>query len=361
MNATIAPFDLAPSSYPGRLISRGPLVGHESLRTVWGWLWKAAVVAAVSLAAPRTARGAATGTAVRQQGSLAFHFTSYANQTAELAVAGDGSKSITVSDNDGGAALVVSISGRGDENEIQFRVTDERDVTITLGYASGESVTVAMTDQPEGATVALQVKAGGFAASVIDPSADRVGVSLELIAVESVSGISIRYDDLPIEGGEGRVTPLFPGFLNEAALGGSVTLGATGMTIDSATVVALIYAAEDAAGLNEPDLRVHRFENTTGAFEPTGDNDRGIGASSTEVGDFGVDTGADTAWCVVDRLGTFAVGVTDHTLPAVVENDDLGGNGLGGTGGGICGALGMFAMVSMTMGLAAMRRRWRTT
>ena len=122
-------------------------------------------------------------------------------------------------------------------------------------------------------------------------------------------------------------------------------------------MVSLYYAAADIARLDESDIRVHRFENSTGAFEPVGNNDRGIGAASTGAGDFGVDAELDAAWCVTDQLGTFAVGVTDDTLPATVEDDDLGGNGLGGTSRGLCGALGTLGLLPIFAGLVALRPR----
>lgn len=333
---------------------------HSPAGTMFGWLWKVGLIIAVMLAAP-AAIGAPTPAETRQQGALAFNFTSAANQTATLSVAGDGSKNVVVEDADESTALTLSITGRADENDIELRVSAERDVTLTLNYESGETVTAALTAQPDGAAMHVEVDAdGGFTVAVTDATGDRVGVSFGMTAAEASSSISITWDDLPAEentDSEGRITPRFPGFLNEDALGGSVTLGATGATSESAMILSLFYADADVENLDETELRVHRFENSTGAFEPVGSNQRGIGAAGGAVGDFGVDGDGNAAWCVTDQLGTFAVGVTDDTLPAIVEDDDLGGNGLGGSTGGICGAVGTVGLVPMLLGLVAMRPR----
>lgn len=337
-------------------------ISTHPMQRALSWAWKVGLVVGALLGTP-AAIGAPLTTKVRQQEALAFNFTSTANQTAALSVAGDGSKSIVVTDDDDSTAMTLSITGRADENEIELRVDSERDASLILTYATGESVTLSLIAQPDGTAVTVNVDEGGeLSASVTDPSTDRVGVAVTLTAIESSAALTIMWDILPAEEAtdeEGRVTPRFPGFLNGNALGGSVTLSAIGMTSESATVLSLSYADGDTDGLDESDIRVHRFENSTGAFEPVGSNQRGIGSPSRQVGDFGVDTDGNAAWGVIDQLGTFAVGITDDTLSATVEDDDLGGNGLGGNTTGICGALGAMGLFPMIVGLVVMRPRRR--
>lgn len=337
-------------------------ISSHPMQRALSWAWKVGLVIGALLATP-AAIGAPLATKVREQGALAFNFTSTANQTAALSVGGDGSKNIVVTDDDDSTAMTLSISGRADENEIDLGINAERDATLTLNYDNGESVTLNLIAQPDGTTVTVNVDENGeFSAGVTDPSTDRVGVSVELTAIESSAALSFMWDTLPTEEATdegGRVTPRFPGFLNGNALGGSVTLSAIGVTSESAIIMSLAYADGDADGLDESDIRVHRFENSTGAFEPVGDNHRGNGEPSRQVGDFGVDTDGNAAWVVVDRLGTFAVGVTDDTLSATVEDDDLGGNGLGENATGICGALGAMGLFPMIVGLVVLRPRRR--
>jgi len=334
---------------------------HDALYGALRWAWKVAIVLVALFARPAAVHGAAVQTGIRQQASLAFNFTSAANQTAELAVAADGSKTVEVTDNDETAAMTLSITGRADESEIDFLVSSERDVTIALRYESGESVAMALTAPPDGAIITLTIEAdGALSAAIIDPTYDRAGVSVTMTAVESDSALDVVFDELPAEeaaGNDGRVTPRFPGFVGGEALGGSVTLSAAGLSTGGIYVVSLFYAAADVAQSDESDLRVHRFENSTGAFEPIGTNGRGNGPASSGPNDYGVDLEQHAAWGVTDQLGTFAVGISDDTLAAIVEDDDVGSNGLGGAVRGICGAMGTLGLLPLVTGLIALRAR----
>lgn len=332
---------------------------HENLLARAGRGATVCGILALALATPATLIAAPNASA-RAQDALALIFTSAANQTAALSVAGEGARQIVVNDDDGVVALVLNLTGRGAAHEIDLRVTAERDATLTLRYESGESMTLALTRQPNGAEVAMHVEDdGSLTVIVTDPSAERIGVSVALTGLESSSGLSVAYDELPAESDEQpRVTPHFPGFQNEEAVGGSVTLSALGMGPAGVAVVSLHYPESDAANLEESRLRVHRFENSAGAFVAAGTNNRGLGAASERLGDFGVDPDNNTAWCVVDRLGTFAVGVPAATLPATVEEDGEG-NGLGGSSRGPCGVLGSLGILPIVLGLAVIRPRHR--
>ena len=142
---------------------------------------------------------------------------------------------------------------------------------------------------------------------------------------------------------------------------------------DSAVTVSLTYEDADLVGKDETKLRVHRFNMDTGVFEPAGTRDVGNQEPTGVVGDSGLDMENNSAWVVVSKLGTFAVGVPEAAQVLSEQQDDglqdQQGDTLDaapnrtqcGAGAAPCGAFGMLNWMLMISGLVAMRRSYRST
>ncbi|MBI4719060.1 MAG: hypothetical protein HY763_14740 [Planctomycetes bacterium] len=314
--------------------------------------------------------GGAARVVERDQSVLSFE--SPLGQTAQLAVDGDGVQTVTVRNADGGVAARLAVAPGWASRGIDLTVDDFGDFELALSAAEPPAATINLEALPEAAQVS--VSGGGTGAPAIsvavsDPNGERVGAALAITTIEDASGISIVYDVLPEdlaaaeaaddEGGTGRVTPLFPGLAEEHALGGSVTLAASGVAVDGVMVVSLAYNPDDVSADDEPALRLHRFSNAAGAYQPVGSNDRGVGAATVTPGDYGVDTTAHAAWAVVDQLGSFAVGIPDSTLPSTIDGGDDDAVATPTAlvpRGRLCGVPGVLGFAATFLSLLALRR-----
>lgn len=301
----------------------------------------------------------ASATAVNQtsaHGASALTFTSPLGQSASLIVDETGTSQITVENADGTDAALVVITSPADGGEINLAIDESGDVSLLLTDDYGALLSFDVTSPPLGTTLHVaRDDANGVRVAVTDPTNDLIGVSFAATEAANEVFLTITYDELPDDGAE-RITPLFPGLANEDALGGSVTIAASGMSPESVMTLIFSYNPADLVGMNERELRVHRFTNSTGAFEPVGENNRGEGSPTDALGDYGVDTAAHTAWAVVNKLGSFAVGVSDGTLPLGIADEPTDGGGASGT---ICGPIGMICPLFTCLALAQMRSRRR--
>ena len=288
-------------------------------------------------------------------GAPQLTFTSALGQSATLTVDESGIVAITATDSHGNASFTLNLAGYGDSDSIVLTVDSDASVNASLATASGESLSLLLFMMPEGAALSVDREEDAAAITVRDPSGQRLSASLDITHLAAVVTVSITYDELPEQIEPGRITPLFPGLVDENALGGGMSFAATGLSTESTMALAFHYNAADLDGITESKIRVHRFTNATGAYEPVGENDRGLGAQTSATGDYGVDPEAHAAWAVVDQLGSFAVGVTDDTLGAGVVND--GGDAPNGTQGALCGAAGMVSLLFTFLMLAGMRRQ----
>ncbi len=311
-------------------------------------LWSL-VVLAVLLGLPASMDG---------QESSVLTFTAGAGQTATMSVDDGGIQTVTVLDSAGDDAFSVVASGYSGNASIDLGLGDDGVVSLLVSASSGSDVSADLSNLPIQADVNVTlVDNDSVTVQASDSSGDLISPSVLISGAGSSVGVSIAYDALPQERDAGRITPLFPGLVEENALGGSVTISASGLTVDSVVVVALEYSEGDVSSIDEAKLRVLRFANETGRYESVGSNDRGVGTPSMIPGDFGVDAESNTVWAVVASFGSFVAGVPDNTLSATIVEEGSDG---GMTSTGICGAVGAVCFPLTMLTLLGMRRReWR--
>lgn len=299
--------------------------------------------------APETARG---------QGSAQLTFEPLEAETAVLSDDGAGTTLITVTDEDESVLLPLSLVGfsAGASIDLARAGATDYDIDVTTDEFA---LVLGLNSLPVSGPVAVGLSANGqLTVGAGDPTGDRIGVGVTISDLGPNLGLDIAYDPLPEEYA-GRVTPLYPGLVEENALGGSVTIAAAELTPSSRVRVVLSYQETDLEGMDEQDLRVMIFSNATGRYEPVGENDRGIGEPSMGEGDYGVDTVNNAVWAVVDHTGSFVAGVPDPTLPSIIIDDENGGP----SGGGVsfCGPAAAMWLPLTVAGLALTRTRRRQT
>lgn len=298
--------------------------------------------------APETAQG---------QGSAVLTFQPLDTETAALSDDGEGTTRVTVTAADESTLLTLDLIGFAAGTTIDLARTAASDFEIDV-VTDDLSLTLTLESLPTGSPVVLTLASdGALEVTASDPTGERAGVGLTVTELGPRLGVTITYDPLPEEYA-GRITPLYPGLLDENALGGSVTLAASELADEARVMVALTYLNDDVAGLVEADLRVLRFSNAAGRYEAVGENNRGVGEPSTGAGDFGVDVQNNVVWAVPESLGSFVAGPPDPTLPSIIIDDDNSDT----TGGvAFCGpaAALWFPLAMAGLTLAAWQRKRR--
>lgn len=282
----------------------------------------------------------------------------------DLFVAVDGDQTIAITDADGLNILTLLVKGGTGHSEIRLTIDNDGNQDVAVNGDDGSSIVLDLNAVAQSATVGVGSDDQGNASlSVSHGTGENMDMFLTMSNTLTVVTFGVTYDEDPPANPSARIITGFPGLQDEESLGGSVTLSASGLTDESIISMALTYEDSDLQGLNETDLRLHRFNPESDLYEPAGTSDVGVGVPTGVLGDYGVEVASNSAWAEVASLGKFAIGVPvsmqlqldDDEI--VTPLDDTGPAACGA--GGMCGALGLITMPMSYLGLIGLRRSMR--
>ncbi len=276
-----------------------------------------------------------------------------------LSIDENGDQKLVLTNSEGKKALNLQVAGLGDGADIDVTIDDQGNQMVVLTGAGGSTVTLDANSLPEGATLRFSTTDdGAVAVSVTDETGESIDVNIETSGAGDNVVFTITYNTAPASA---KVVTGFEGFEDDQSLGGSVTINATGLNEGAEIVVSLDYTDADVteAGVTESDLRAYVLNTTSGEYEAPGANDKGDTEATETLGDYGVDTSINSAWAVVDTLGTFAVGVPKAEVTPTPTPTPTPNTGLCGSGVAPCGAAGIVSWLAMLAGFITLKRRVR--
>jgi hypothetical protein len=300
------------------------------------------------------------------------------DQGADIALTIDeqGDQSLVLTNADGSEALSLDVEGLGEGATVDVSIDEAGDQTVVLSGAGGSTTTLDLNSLPPSSNVVFTTDdAGNVTVSVNNESGEAVDVTIVTTGTGDDVTFVITYNAAPpTDLGGARIIPGFEGFVNTETLGGSVTVSASGLSLQSVVTMQLQYEDADLTNINEDDLRLLRLNTESGTFEAPGTNDVGVSPGTGVLGDYGVDTPVNSAWAEVSTLGTFAVGLPQTAdVPPGQDvppgDDDDGEDGeepppdeptICGAGAAPCGVVGMINWFLMVSGLFLMRARFRS-
>ena len=280
----------------------------------------------------------------------------------DLFAAANGDQILTMSNPGGNEVPTLLVKSGTGHSGIRVTIDGDGNQDVAVNGDDGSSIILDLNAVAQSATVGVgSDDQGNVSLSVSDGTGENMDTFLTMSKTLMVVTVGMIYDEDPPANPSARIKTGFPGLQDEESLGGSVTLSASGLTDESIISLALTYEDSDLLGVEETDLRLHRFSPDSDLYEPAGTSDVGVGAPTGVLGDYGVDVASNSAWAEVASLGKFAIGVPVSMRPTedeIVTPLDALGPAACGTGG-MCGAMGLITIPMSYLGLIGLRRSMR--
>ncbi len=233
-----------------------------------------------------------------------------------VAIDSNGTESMDFLGTNGLSVFAMELTGLGSNGFVDISIDEEGDQLVAITDLAGSELTFDLESMPNQATMALtSASTSGLNVSIDDDDGGEVDLLVLLSELGDQQSLSITFNH-PVEAAKAaRVVPDLVGFAGEESLGGSVSIGASGLPAGSTATILLSYLHEDLSGKPEASLRLQRQDRNTGIFVPAGSNDVGAIEPTGCLADYGVDIESNWAWAEVSQFGTFAIGIPKSIEP----------------------------------------------
>ncbi len=225
--------------------------------------------------------------------------------------------------------ITVDPSGLSQEARTEVLFSDDGTRTVTAVRPDGNNVAISAKGLDGGYNMTFTSNEDRVGVTVSDPVGSSMAASAEASASAGNVDFTIEYEPTS-RGSSGNFVTGFPGLQNEASLGGSVRFDTSAQNSASFYTVSLFYNSDalsaqvepqsrraDLSGktaptmartFDETQLRMVRFDETSGRWVAPGESDQGTRPPTYVLGQHGDDTDKNQVWAHVATLGRFAVG-----------------------------------------------------